>query len=129
MLEATAPNGNATGKIMVTTPYGTASGSNTITVNEDVGIRGTFTGIDLNDQAIKLEIYPNPASNYLYVNSSMHNELRFDLYDLAGQLVLSGNANEKINLSEINNGLYLIRVKSLVNAPITRKILVQKSPE
>ena len=57
-------------------------------------------------------IFPNPASNLLYVISENANEL-ITISDLSGKIVHSEKANEKqtsINVSQLSAGMYIVRV-------------------
>ncbi|MCB9224475.1 MAG: choice-of-anchor I family protein [Crocinitomicaceae bacterium] len=62
------------------------------------------TGID-EEVATNFMIYPNPVKDVLFFNAKTD----VQIYDLSGQLVLSGNQTDRINVAELTNGLYLIR--------------------
>lgn len=73
-----------------------------------------FNFIALSDQNLKadapLYIFPNPASNYISLNTRSGS----DLYDLTGKLLLQSPAeNNSINISDLPAGIYLIRSAGL----------------
>jgi hypothetical protein len=51
--------------------------------------------------------YPNPINNFLYVDVNAIKE--FSIYDLNGRKILT-SSKEKVNLSALNPGLYLIKL-------------------
>lgn len=64
-------------------------------------------GVDENE-AEKVSVYPNPASDKIFVNAE--NVQNIDLYNVTGQLVLSTTETE-INVSGFEAGMYFVRVK------------------
>ena len=72
-----------------------------------------ITDIDLgvSETANTLTISPNPASTYIKVENAAGSQIT--VYNLAGQEVLSvasAEANETLNVSNLNAGLYIVRV-------------------
>ena len=75
------------------------------------------TGIGENTES-NLAVYPNPAKDILYVsfNSSSTSSL-ITIYDINGQLAFErefqgNNAKEQLNVSNLKNGMYLIKVQT-----------------
>lgn len=69
------------------------------------------------DDAMKsygIDIYPNPASNFLYISGLSVESSTITLYDLQGKKVLSKNhqsGNEaQLNVSTLESGLYFLKV-------------------
>ena len=61
-------------------------------------------------KTIYIKVYPNPANQYLYINSDSSIK-KIDIYNSVGNLVLSEtNVNEKIDVSILNAGLYIVKV-------------------
>lgn len=58
-----------------------------------------------------VSVYPNPASNYIQFDLDKSYDIQ--IYNLTGQLLLSKIAfpNEKIDVSSVSNGIYVIRIK------------------
>ena len=79
---------------------------------------------------LELGIYPNPASNYLRVESAEeHNGLKYSITNLSGQLVQTGIVESEIRFGiGINSGVYLLRIEdpSGKKAPLVKKILVKR---
>ncbi|RZK46919.1 MAG: T9SS type A sorting domain-containing protein, partial [Pedobacter sp.] len=78
-----------------------------------------------------IEIYPNPASNYLVVyNYSKTPGRSAELFDLTGKLVtrqVITNIATRINLAGIGSGLYVLKITDRNKRVIsTEKIIVQK---
>lgn len=78
-------------------------------VDPCVGIR------EYNGNTIKTSIYPNPTNGVFQISVSTISELtNIELYNSIGQIIYSApiKANlSTINLSEISNGVYLVKVK------------------
>ena len=61
----------------------------------------------------RITCYPNPASDYVYLNRVDHSiSVRFELYDLAGKNVLSRmiEGNVPLPVGHLNKGLYFYRI-------------------
>jgi hypothetical protein len=61
----------------------------------------------------KMSIYPNPASEFLSVDSNI--DLPLEIYDLQGKVVLRELQSEypaKINISSLQNGIYILKIGS-----------------
>lgn len=60
----------------------------------------------------KISIYPNPASNVLYINTV--NKVEVVIYDTQGKLVISKHvdANNTIEISALKSGIYFVKVLS-----------------
>lgn len=98
-------NGNINIVLVKTGPDGTLSTANIASATDD------------------LTIYPNPASNILYID---HKEklLATGLYDVTGKLVSSYGDVNKIDVSGLAKGFYSLRLVT-PSGIITRKVSVQ----
>lgn len=66
-----------------------------------------------------LVIYPNPAKDEISINSTeKFNE--FSIMNLTGQVVKAGKFDQKINVSELGKGIYLISLKSKESTEIRK---------
>nr|WP_321411707.1 T9SS type A sorting domain-containing protein [uncultured Carboxylicivirga sp.] len=64
--------------------------------------------------ANKLKFYPNPVVDFLYLINTSQN-VNYEVYSLSGALVKSGSINaNKIDVSNLFKGVYLIKVDSQV---------------
>jgi len=88
-------------------------------------IMGSFSTSWLNTNNFNVEIYPNPANDYLVITS----QERYDIviYNLMGQKLVEkrGIYNKvRLNVSNLPYGVYILQVKNTRNQTISRKILV-----
>ncbi|MBA2612467.1 MAG: T9SS type A sorting domain-containing protein [Bacteroidetes bacterium] len=93
-----------------------------------------FAGIKENTNAANFNIYPNPSSNKevsVQFNTTANENYELTIYNALGQQVKAlhysnlplGDQSEKISLSELNSGLYTIKLKSK-NHESTKKLVV-----
>lgn len=62
----------------------------------------------------EISIYPNPANDFIIINSQLKID-QFELLDLTGRTILSdkfGSGQNRIDVSQVNKGIYLLRVFS-----------------
>ena len=77
----------------------------------------SYTAVSLAENVISYQfsVYPNPTN--AIVNLALNNQenLIYNVYNLTGELVLTGNINEKTNfdVSNFSNGVYIISVPEL----------------
>ncbi len=72
----------------------------------------------------KVSVYPNPASNKLFVDLWNHqtNNTQFCIYDLKGNKVEQGTFQHHISFDNLNRGVYLIQLYIDGNT-ITKKVV------
>ena len=76
-----------------------------------------LTSID-NNELGQFRIYPNPASKNIWIDSgeAFHPDLEISIYDIMGRLhnVEVNNLNNriKLNISNLNDGIYLVELKN-----------------
>ena len=63
----------------------------------------------------KIEVYPNPAKNMLFVKSikNQTSPLHYSIFDINGKVVLKGNSNINnfgINIQTLNPGMYIFKL-------------------
>ncbi|KPH11217.1 S8 family peptidase [Chryseobacterium sp. ERMR1:04] len=70
----------------------------------------TLSAKNTNVAPLKIEIYPNPASNSISVRSQENKNIDFEIINMAGQSVLksSTSSDRKLNISELPKGTYII---------------------
>jgi len=77
-------------------------------------------------------VYPNPANNTIYferIGAINNTEYQIEMYNLSGQLVLNSitSLSNKLNVSNVNNGIYFIRFINIETQQIiTKKIIISK---
>ncbi len=99
--------------------------SYSLTTYSDLGQHSSV--LSINDHSLnELKLYPNPAKgNTIYFNTNKH--LNIKIYDVLGKLVMSksiNNNNDYIDISNINKGVYLVRISS-DNQSTTKKLIRQ----
>ena len=75
-------------------------------------------------------VYPNPATDYLYVESFLTGGFNASLFDLSGKQLFYSRCSPSenkivINVSNFQKGVYLMKIHADENV-ITRKIIIQK---
>lgn len=85
---------------------------------------------DIVNKVIDFKVYPNPAIDYVDIEiSEIVENLEFQLINTKGQIIKSGqmyNLTEQINVSDLENGLYIIRLISKENGLIGTQKLIKK---
>lgn len=67
-----------------------------------------------------LIIYPNPSSDYIFVKNISAKE--YEIYDFSGKKISFGKLQEKINIQNLPNGEYLLKITAKENT-YTQKII------
>ena len=57
------------------------------------------------------EVYPNPASDVLYVNSLPCKMVNYAIFNVLGQKVIAGSTNGTISVADLEKGIYLLQIK------------------
>jgi uncharacterized delta-60 repeat protein len=65
-------------------------------------------------------IYPNPSSDYIFVKNT--DATNYEIFDFTGKKVISGKIQEKINIINLENGEYLLKIIG-ENQKYTQKII------
>jgi hypothetical protein len=79
-------------------------------------------GLGVEEVSLKsLNIYPNPSEDIINISGNF-SELSFTIYDLLGKKIDQGKTINTINISSLNNGVYLIEF-STGNKKTLRKII------
>ena len=79
---------------------------------------------DLEHQENEVKIYPNPTNDFLYFNSSQK-IISIIIYNEIGQEIKRVNSvsENKIDLSNLKSGLYIIKFLNMNNEKIVKKVL------
>jgi hypothetical protein len=59
-------------------------------------------------------MYPNPTSDYLFFENNI--ELEAKVYDLNGKLILIEYITDKLDISCIEDGMYILNLSNGVNS-------------
>lgn len=69
---------------------------------------GTMTSLPEESRKQEINIYPNPADNYIFVNAKAD----YKIYDISGRLQLSGRAyNGMVDVSALTSGIYILKIE------------------
>jgi len=83
----------------------------------------TSSGIELNGPN-RVNIYPNPASDKIYISNLKEDNISIKVYDIKGRIVLENNVSNKeyLNISKLSKGVYQINFEGS-NWSETRKLI------
>ncbi len=91
-------------------------------VYSDASIQSTL-GIKENRTAAQLAIYPNPASDKVYIKGERVSEV--EMYSMDGKkLNVSLNGDQSVDVSHLPKGVYLLKLK-IKNEITTRKLTIK----
>jgi PKD repeat protein len=95
-----------------------ASDSKPITVDACTGVKELeLTGV---------QVYPNPVSDVLYINTKNTNLKTVEVYDMTGKQVMAVTTSESlISLSSnaLTNGIYLVKIQSENAKPVITRFI------
>lgn len=60
----------------------------------------------------QISVYPNPANEHVYIKNETNQSLPIEIYDAQGRIIKTVNIEKgknKINISSLNSGIYIIR--------------------
>lgn len=80
------------------------------------------TGYDAvaSQEAPEIQVYPNPASDVIYIDGVEATEVR--VYNVTGQLLKTVKGTNDINVSDLSTGTYLLRVTDTEGRVIGRRL-------
>ncbi|MEI6507333.1 MAG: T9SS type A sorting domain-containing protein [Bacteroidota bacterium] len=88
-----------------------------------------FSGIKDSRQAdANIDIYPNPASNFVQINfAHINTPVSISVYDITGKVVKSIQANSNISIetNDLKNGVYFFKISGK-DFTETRKVIISK---
>jgi hypothetical protein len=84
--------------------------------------QSVLTAIDFNEQMSAFKIYPNPTSDFIFINTQ--NQIKgVSIYNVVGQKMESKLDNNKINVSNLVNGTYFIKITAQTGSFQTSKFI------
>jgi uncharacterized protein (TIGR02145 family) len=73
----------------------------------------------------KVAIYPNPASEMIYIHNIIDSKTSIKIFDIQGNLVISrDNASEAVDISSLSNGIYIVVLiceSDILNSKLIKK--------
>lgn len=116
------------------TTYVTITDTSFITVTDTLIIDVTITGVNSPENMNTLKVYPNPAKDYIYINTGNNYERMTDykikIISSSGSLIFETNVNQQLFEIKVNEfgqtGLFFIQIINNSNQIIdTRKIILE----
>jgi len=103
-----------------------AGGNETVT---QIKYRDIYLGLDagINENTLNLKVGPNPAQNTLLING-LNEDMPYQLLSLEGKVIQKGvvqnQMDSKIDVSELNTGIFLIHIGEGTRK-FTKRIIIQ----
>ncbi len=72
-------------------------------------------GLEINDQLLSaIKIYPNPATDQLFIETSLQENFEIEIFDARGRIVFNSifNSNTNISLINFSSGIYFMKIIS-----------------
>ncbi|MFH0895476.1 MAG: T9SS type A sorting domain-containing protein [Bacteroidota bacterium] len=74
----------------------------------------TETGIGIEEKSLSMLVYPNPATDFIFVETNNSSQMAIEIMDITGSVVLLKDENyfskKQINVSGLTPGTYLLRI-------------------
>lgn len=80
----------------------------------------------IEDELIGVNIYPNPAFEYINIEAAGFENIEAGIYDLRGIKILSksiSGENKRIDISNLKTGIYLLKLESDLRTTTTRVLI------
>lgn len=116
LLQASSNNRNPDSyvdEIRVATTWEAATGQPALSVND-------------NELAASINMFPNPANDFIQIESKDVQISSVEMYNLLGKKVISETSlvNDRLNISSLSKGVYLLKINA-DNKSLTRKVVVK----
>lgn len=85
-----------------------------VKINESI-----YTSVDENN-VVSFEVYPNPMNNTLYINGDVQD---VTIFNAVGQQVLFVESRNEINVEDLSEGLYFVRISDKNGNSMVKKIV------
>ncbi|MFK5856027.1 MAG: T9SS type A sorting domain-containing protein [Bacteroidota bacterium] len=90
------------------------SGGGSVLYVDDLKIETNTGIINLSSNKLKVNVYPNPSSDYVqFETSEIGNDRLLSIYDVTGRIIVTHefNANKiQVNIKDLHTGMYTFRV-------------------
>ena len=100
--------------------------SGSLMIRPVMGSKPYFVGVEEN-QSVNVKLYPNPAKNIIHIDG-VDDETGSEIviFDLTGRVVNQYHFNNDIDVCDLQNGLYMLRVVNKDGSSSTVKLLISK---
>jgi hypothetical protein len=99
---------------------------------DDVSVYLCDSTISVNENPVEnINLYPNPSTGIFTIQHTFTKQAQLSVYNAVGSLVYeqqipAGSQNPEINISNFNNGIYLIRVNTPTQILLNERLLIAK---
>jgi hypothetical protein len=95
---------------------------------DSVDVKLTSTAGIKENKSVTLSVYPNPASEYLTVASTVTGEMNVSIIDVLGKEVFEDrfSGSKKIDLEHFATGVFIVSITNNEGYAQTRRIVVRK---
>jgi len=89
---------------------------------------GVLTGVkeEFEVKSEELQIYPNPATDEIFIKGNFDVPALFELYDITGRKVMEqilAGINSQVNISHLSKGFYIYKIRADQSGDFTGKIV------
>jgi len=106
--------------------YAEATSSVTVDANKTVDI--VMVPTHINETKTFAKLYPNPANNFVSLNTNLQNDVKVIISDLHGKTTLNKiyTANNAVNIdiSDLKSGIYIVKIES-ITITLVEKLIVK----
>ena len=121
------PGAKRVAKIVISTTGGGTAVSDTLTITQKAGKKETDLGISLDES---LTLYPNPTDGLFFIEG-LSGALEVHIHDLLGRQVatysLSAGGGEKVDVSVLSSGMYVVTLKESGGELLTRILIKHRT--
>lgn len=71
-------------------------------------------GIDKLNGILNFKVYPNPVTDYISLTNPDFN-VQFEIYDVRGNRLSRGDISNKIDVTNLNAGIYFLKIEQTIN--------------
>ena len=103
------------------------TGADASTANWTITVTIDDSGIDDFDSE-KFAVYPNPTSDFIYINSEFIEACKLEIINQTGQILYRQDLAEKdskISISHLSDGVYFLIFINESNEKLTKKLIIQ----
>lgn len=86
---------------------------------------GIVTNIENKIVNNEIVISPNPATNYIIISALAEDISSVSIFSINGRLLMENQKNNRLNIQQLNNGIYLVRVITNDGYVTSGKLVVQ----
>jgi hypothetical protein len=81
-------------------------------------------GINELDIASLVTLYPNPATDAIYLSGKDLGKMKYKIYDVVGNLISGGTLqSNSIHVNELEAGAYLLQITDASGKPFTKRFI------